>query len=81
MHKTGCFARALYARGRGPHYAEIITEKASKRHFIKLPENVKTTSGLLMLMHDIISLPDTSYDKLHDKSSREWSPNKPICCC
>ena len=57
MHKTGCFARALYARGRGPHYADIITEKASKRHFIKLPENVKTTGGMLLLSQYAVGKP------------------------
>ena len=35
-------------------------------HFITLPKSLnQTTSGLLILMHDIISLPDaTSYDKI-----------------
>ena len=31
---------------------------------LHVPENLKTTSGLSILMHDVISLPDrTSYDK------------------
>ena len=32
------------------------------RHFIQvlLPENLKTTSGLLILMHGVISIPDTT---------------------
>ena len=30
VHKTGHFVRALYARGRGPHYADIITEIGRK---------------------------------------------------
>ena len=33
-------------------------------HFIMFPENLKTTSGLSILMHGVISLSDaTSYDK------------------
>ena len=32
---------------------------------IMFPENLQTTSGLSILLHDVISLPDaTSYDKL-----------------
>ena len=37
---------------------------------IMFPENLQTTSGLSVLWHGVISLPDaTSYDKncLHDK--------------
>ena len=30
VHKTGRFVRALYACGRGPHYADIMTENSSR---------------------------------------------------
>ena len=32
-----------------------------KRHFITFPENLWTTSGLPILMHGVISLPDGRY--------------------
>ena len=31
VHKTGRFVHALYARGRGPHYAHIRTENSSSK--------------------------------------------------
>ena len=38
--------------------------REAKNHFITLSENLYTTSGLSILMHGVISLPDlASYDK------------------
>ena len=37
--------------------------------FITFPENLLTTSGLYILLHGVISLPEsTSYDKTSDKT-------------
>ena len=44
----------------------LCTKRCDGRHFIHvtLSENLQTTSGLSILMHDVISLPDaTLYDK------------------
>ena len=41
--------------------------------FITFPENLQTTSGLLILLHGVISLPDTTS---YDKNGQENNQNK-----